>query len=143
LASRAMVSGCERGELPLVLVVDDDPNAARLVAAALLGEPCRVEQASSYAAAWQQLDRERPAMLVVEVDLPDGSGWDLIAALRQAGAGPAPPVVVSTASARPGAPEAHGLGVHWLPKPFRLRQARALLLPLLRAAAGPREQLER
>jgi two-component system response regulator HydG len=143
LASRAAASGCERGELPLVLVVDDDPNAARLVAAALLGEPCRVEQVCGYAAARQRLASERPAVLVVEIDLPDGSGWDLIAALRQEGAGPAPPVVVFTASARPGAPEAHGLGVHWLPKPFRLRQARALLLPLLRAAAGPGERAER
>ncbi|HZU04387.1 MAG TPA: response regulator [Chloroflexota bacterium] len=134
---------CGHGELPLVLVVDDDPNAARLVAAALLGEPCRVEQVGSYAAARQRLACERPAVLVVEIDLPDGSGWDLIAALRQEGAGSAPPVVVSTAQVRPGVPEARGLGVHWLPKPFRLRHARALLLPLLRAAGGPRGRSER
>jgi CheY-like chemotaxis protein len=118
---------------PLVLVVDDDPNAAAMVGAALGSEPCRVECVDSCAAARTRLALELPSLLVVDVDLP-GGGWSLIADLRADERARAIPVVVSSAGARPGDPAAPGLGIRWMTKPFHLSQARRLLAPLVRAA---------
>ncbi len=118
---------------PTVLVVDDDPNAAALLTAALRGESCRVDRVGSCAEARRRLTDALPSVLVVEPSLPDGSGWELIAELRQR-QGARLPVIVSTADSRPGASEARGLGIRWMTKPFHLRQARMLLTRLLRAA---------
>ncbi len=113
-------------------MVDDDPNAAALLGAALRGEPCRIEAETSCGAARARLADELPRVLVLEVDLPDGSGWELVRELRARDDARALPIVVTTARARPGAPEARGLAVRWMTKPFHLRQARLLLTPLLR-----------
>jgi two-component system response regulator HydG len=118
---------------PFVLVVDDDPNAAATVSAALGTEACRVECVDTCAAASARMARELPAVLVVDVDVP-GGGWSLIADLRADERARAIPVVVSSAGARPGDPAAPGLGVRWMTKPFHLSQARRLLAPLVRAA---------
>jgi len=118
---------------PLVLVVDDDPNAAAMVSAALGAEACRVESVDTCVAARARLARELPAVLVVDVDIA-GGGWSLIADLRADERARAIPVVVSSGGARPGDPAAPGLGFRWMTKPFHLSQARRLLAPLVRAA---------
>jgi len=118
---------------PLVLVVDDDPNAAAMVSAALGADACRVESVDTCAAARARLARNLPSVLVVDVDV-SGGGWSLIADLRADERAAAVPIVVSSAGARPGDPAAPGLGVRWLTKPFHLGQARRLLVPLVRAA---------
>jgi CheY-like chemotaxis protein len=117
----------------LVLVVDDDPNAAAMLSAALGSDACRVESVETCAGARARLARELPSVLVVDVDVV-GGGWSLIADLRADEKARAIPVVVSSAGARPGDPAAPGLGVRWMTKPFHLSQARRLLAPLVRAA---------
>jgi DNA-binding response OmpR family regulator len=71
---------------------------------------------------------------VIDVDLPDGGGWELAREVRGRPDARTLPIVITSARTRPGAPEARGLGVRWMTKPYHLRQARLLLTPLVRAA---------
>jgi PAS domain S-box-containing protein len=65
-----------------VLVVDDDPDACRLVSRIL--ESCRAEvtTASSMSGALDQIRRQRPNVLLSDLGMPDQDGFDLIRALR-------------------------------------------------------------
>lgn len=64
-----------------VLVVDDDPVVLLLVSALLQAEGWQVAQAATVAAAEQALRDGAPAVVVLDEQLPDGSGTALAARL--------------------------------------------------------------
>src|SRR5690242_16554936 len=78
-----------------VLVVDDEPYLADLVATALRYEGFEPATAGSSREALSQIDGFRPDLVVLDVMLPDGSGVETCARLR--GAGDSTPVVFLTA----------------------------------------------
>jgi DNA-binding NtrC family response regulator len=96
---------------PRVLHVDSDHDAA-LVLAALLVPETQVTHVPTLAAAQALLQREKFALVVLDPDLPDGDGADLLAEVRlfQAEAR------VLMYSARH--PEHHNAGSAFLPKPW-------------------------
>ena len=96
---------------PRVLHIDSDHDAA-LVLAALLVPETQVTHVPTLAAAQELLHREKFALVVLDPDLPDGDGVDLLAELRayQADAR------VLMYSARH--PEHHNAGSAFLPKPW-------------------------
>lgn len=69
----------------LVLVVDDDVSWCHSVAEALREAGYRVEMAHTGAEAIGLTEREAPAALVLDVQLPDMSGLDVLQQLRQSG----------------------------------------------------------
>ena len=64
-----------------VLLVDYDVSAAQALAS-LLGDEFHVTVAGSLRDAFQAVAEQAPALVVTELDLPDGSGLDLLRALR-------------------------------------------------------------
>ncbi|MFC3146970.1 response regulator transcription factor [Piscinibacterium candidicorallinum] len=79
-------SQCPRGGIR-VLMVDDDVHSRQRIARALHGDP-RVHlagQAESLAQARKLLGNESFQVLLVDLELGDGSGLDLIAEVRAAG----------------------------------------------------------
>jgi DNA-binding NtrC family response regulator len=96
---------------PRVLHVDSDHDAA-LVLAALLVPETQVTHAPTLAAAQELLQSEKFALVVLDPDLPDGDGADLLPEVRayQDGAR------VLMYSARH--PEQHNAGSAFLPKPW-------------------------
>jgi DNA-binding NarL/FixJ family response regulator len=78
-----------------VLLVEDDPVTRARIARVIEGHPkLRLAGAvGSVAAARAALERETPAVLLTDIDLPDGTGVALIAWLRARGAVTAPMVV--------------------------------------------------
>jgi DNA-binding response OmpR family regulator/signal transduction histidine kinase len=64
-----------------VLVVDDDPAIRAICAEVLRGHGYEVDEASSCAAAKQQVLEHRPELVLVDVQLPDGDGFSLLEAL--------------------------------------------------------------
>lgn len=80
--------------LPRVLHVEDDPDLRKIMQA-MLGDQYDVQQADNLQAAKQYLQNERFALILLDLELPDGNGADLLAAL------PAPnratPVVIFSA----------------------------------------------
>jgi CheY-like chemotaxis protein len=66
----------------LVLVVDDHEPNRRLLTMLLETEGYRVLGAGSVAETHQQLESHVPDAILMDVQLPDGDGLDVVAALR-------------------------------------------------------------
>lgn len=68
----------QQGDLPgLVLVVEDDENSADLLRTFVESQGYRTAVANSLADARQQLVLHEPAVILLDLHLPDGSGMDL------------------------------------------------------------------
>lgn len=77
-----------------VLVVDDSRFASEAVRLLCLASGARIRRAGSLGAARRHLSAYRPAVAVVDLGLPDGSGLELIAELDAAM--PRVPVILAT-----------------------------------------------
>jgi CheY-like chemotaxis protein len=82
-----------------VLVVEDELNVRKLVAVNLSSRGYVVLEASDVRQALEQLRSATPDLMVLDIKLPDLTGWDLLATITTGAAQPARfPVVVMTAS---------------------------------------------
>ena len=79
-----------------VLVVDDDRGILRTVQDALLSEGYTVHSAASGEEALAAVERQRPDLIMLDVNMPQVDGWEVLSRLRAA-AGQQTPVVVMTA----------------------------------------------
>jgi DNA-binding response OmpR family regulator len=79
-----------------VLVVDDEHTILAVVRDALESEGYAVDTAVCGEEALEWAERRRPDLIVLDVNLPDLDGWEVLSRLR-ATAGPQTPVVVMTA----------------------------------------------
>jgi PAS domain S-box-containing protein len=79
LASEVLAA---HGRNPVVLVVDDDPDACSLVRNALQRDGINVISASSGQEALALTRSLRPAVMVLDILLGDMTGWDVLAAIR-------------------------------------------------------------
>lgn len=89
------------GERPLILHVDDDRDILEVTASALSGA-AEMVAAESLAAARAELARRRPALVILDLGLPDGSGLELLAELGDEH-GRTVPVIVYSAQEMDGA----------------------------------------
>jgi DNA-binding NtrC family response regulator len=103
---------------PLFLLVDDERTFREFLAEALEAEGFRVLHAGTAAAALREARRVLPRVILLDQNLPDGSGLDLLPALAQLPVRPV--VIVITAHAQVGlAVDAVKSGAfHYLSKPF-------------------------
>jgi DNA-binding response OmpR family regulator len=123
----------ERGG-PVVLLVEDDPSLGDILGKNLEVRGYRVRRVETLAAALAALDTEAPGALLLDVNLPDGSGWDVLRALRAAGRR-VPTVVLSAVQiSRPRLAEFRPEAC--LPKPFPLEALLATVARLTRAPAA-------
>jgi PAS domain S-box-containing protein len=91
-----------RSTTPHILAVEDDPAGQRLLAAILRRAPgCTHQIAGTLAEARRLIDTTAPAILVLDVHLPDGNGLDLLRALRGRSDTARLPVAVITADGSP------------------------------------------
>jgi DNA-binding response OmpR family regulator len=100
-----------------ILVVDDDPKIVRLVRTYLEREGFRVVEASDGRSALAAVALEAPALVVLDLMLPEVDGLDVIRAVRRTA--PTPIIVLSARSAP--ADRIAGLAEgadDYLPKPF-------------------------
>ena len=87
---------------PRILCLEDDPDQAAYVRAILESANHQVAVAHDVADFECVLEQFRPDLLLLDVTLPDGSGIDLAAALRRAGAHAALPIIFLTGRASMG-----------------------------------------
>ena len=85
---------------PRLMVVEDDPFAAKLVKKALDGQPWQVGVASDGAAAFAMLRADRPAAILMDVNLPDVDGVVLTEQLKMNPALADIPILMLTSDAR-------------------------------------------
>lgn len=118
---------------PNVLVIEDDDAFARVIERNLTARGVLVRRAGTVAEACAMIAAERPDLLLLDINLPDRTGWDV---LRDPATGAAKvPVIVL--SATPLRPEriAEFKPVAYLPKPFPLEA-------LIRLVVGEPEGIE-
>ena len=84
-----------------VLVVDDHELNLKLLERLLEREGREVRAADSLAAAERALAEEHPAMIVLDLNLPDGSGLDLTRKLKAEPRTASIPIVACTAAVMP------------------------------------------
>lgn len=68
-----------------ILLVEDDPTTRAYLVALLETVPARIEAADSIAAALRMVGHQAHDLWLVDANLPDGSGIELLAALRARG----------------------------------------------------------
>ena len=78
-----------------VLIVEDDPALVHAISRNLSVRGYATESAMTLADALQAVNASCPALLLLDIDLPDGSGWDVLRALRAAGCEDTRVIVIS------------------------------------------------
>jgi CheY-like chemotaxis protein len=97
---------------PSILMVEDDWNLAVLYGRALEGSGCDVTIAETGAAALESASANRPDMIVMDLELPDQHGLEVIRTLRTApGTADLPMVILSSHHAPDLVKQADELGV--------------------------------
>ena len=61
-----------------VLVVEDDPQLRRIITSNLTARGHAVRQAADAAQALDALTTEHPDLLILDINLPDRTGWDVL-----------------------------------------------------------------
>lgn len=118
------------GSCNAILLVDDEPRLRRALALSLRGRDYRVTEATTAAEAVAAATTHRYDLMLLDVNLPDATGWDVLRALRDTGRD-LPVVVLSAVPPNPQRiKEFAPAGV--LHKPFPIDA----LLRLIRVACG-------
>ena len=124
-----------------ILLIEDDETIARGLVYSLEQEGWNVTWKETLAQGQKALEAEPYQLLLADVGLPDGSGYDLCASAKRRGV----PVIFATARGDEGS-VVLGLDLgadDYIVKPFRLRELASRIRAVLRRAAGEREQLVR
>jgi DNA-binding response OmpR family regulator len=101
-----------------VLIVEDDETLARILERNLVGRNIGVRRAASVGEALSAISATRPDLLVLDINLPDRSGWELLRSLR-ARRIEIPTIIISAARCAPERLAEFGT-LAYLPKPFPL-----------------------
>jgi CheY-like chemotaxis protein len=119
----------------LVLVVDDDPDILQTLALCLSTEGYRVVMASNGREALHVLDREQPAVILLDLMMPVMDGWQFVHELDSRGRRNVPLLILSADRAVQGHAQKLKANGH-LAKPFDLDE----LLRKVAQLAGPRQR---
>ena len=90
------IASSERGDVPVVVLVDDDRASLDLLSAYLDGSPTRVLRARDGVEALELIRRVLPAAIVLDIRLPRLDGWQVLAELKADPATAAIPVVIAS-----------------------------------------------
>ena len=80
-----------------ILVVDDEANIVELARMYLEQEGFRVEAADDGTAALEAITRQPPALMVLDLMLPEVDGWEVCRRVRQGKVAPELPIIMLTA----------------------------------------------
>ncbi len=130
-----------------VLVVDADANARREIRLACVQDGYEVLEAETGAAGLRELGTAHPSLVLLEVALPDGSGFDVCRELRRTDA-VVPVIMISARSDEIDVVVALEIGADdYVTKPLRMRELMARMAAHLRrtraeSAEAMRNRLE-
>jgi two-component system, OmpR family, KDP operon response regulator KdpE len=116
---------------PVAVVVEDEPRIRAFVAAALVEDGCRVVETGTARDGLAAVDRAKPALVLLDLGLPDRDGVEFIRDLRRWST--APVIVLSARSAEAEKIEALDAGADdYLTKPFGVGELLARVRVALR-----------
>lgn len=118
---------------PLVLVADDDPGLRRLIEVTLKNSGCEVTSVASGDAALAAIRALRPAVALLDVQMPGMSGWEVGKELKATGGAEHTTIVFLTSRT-----QEHDVlegfrsgGSEYLSKPFSPHELKARIGALL------------
>ena len=117
-----------------ILIVEDEATLRQVISRTLEARGHVVLGAETATDALRQLSDVKPDLLLLDINLPDRSGWDVLRELQRRGMN-VPTIVVSAVRVSPGR-LAEFRPVAYLPKPFPLDA----LLRLVEDSQSPREE---
>jgi DNA-binding response OmpR family regulator len=138
--------GQPAGSAPLVLLVDDERAIRTICRVNLEGEGLAVAEATDGAEALEEIRREPPSLVLLDVMMPRVDGWSVAERLAADDETREIPVVfLSARAAQEDRLRAQALGaVGYVVKPFDpIELAGTVRAVLARVARGEREQLNR
>ena len=100
-----------------VLMVEDDDTFARVVSRNLVSRGVTVRRAANATEASAQIHERRPDLVLLDINLPDRTGWDVLRECRDGGV---LPTIVLSATALSAERLAEFRPVAFLRKPFPL-----------------------
>jgi DNA-binding response OmpR family regulator len=116
-----------------LLVVDDDADLLAVVSFALRQAGMPVVQANSFGSALAEFRAEQPSLVILDINLPGGSGFDLCEAIRKVSA--VPIMMLTVRGEESDLVRALELGADdYMTKPFSPRTLIARVKALLRRA---------
>ncbi|MBX7214634.1 MAG: response regulator transcription factor [Thermoflexales bacterium] len=121
-----------------ILVVDDDPQIARLVQTYLEQAGFTTQVASNGEDALHAIRADKPDLVVLDLMLPDRSGWEITRIVRQDPTTSTLPIIMLTARVEE-TDRIIGLELgadDYVPKPFNPRELTARARAVLRRAVG-------
>jgi DNA-binding response OmpR family regulator len=101
-----------------ILIVEDEATLRRVIARNLVGRGHLVQEAESVGAALNAINDELPDLILLDINLPDRTGWDLLRELRRREI-VIPTIIVSAVRVSQGR-IAEFSPLAYLPKPFPL-----------------------
>jgi DNA-binding response OmpR family regulator len=114
-----------------VLVVEDDTVLSKAIHGALTRVGCKVRVADTCSEGMESALEQTPELLVLDIGLPDGTGLNLLSAIRQANTDKCIPVVVVSSERLTRAQlKEHGIE-RFIPKPFQMSYLVEAVLELL------------
>lgn len=124
---------------PTIAVIEDDEGMRGLITAVLESRGWRVAPFDSVGAALEALAAAPPDLLIVDVNLPDGCGLDLIGAVRDRTGSTVPAIVLSGQREERDIARGFAAGaIDFVAKPFRRDELLARCsVQLARAATSP------
>jgi DNA-binding response OmpR family regulator len=101
-----------------ILLIEDDESLRRILARHLRAQGYRVDEAASSEAATKVLGEGlRPGLVLLDLNLPGDTGWDLLRGPALEAAGSPPVVITSATTVSPKRLTEFGVA-GYLPKPF-------------------------
>jgi two-component system response regulator PilR (NtrC family) len=129
-----------RGELPRVLVVDDEPDIRELIDLTLSRMGLAAECVGTVAAAREALAGQRFQLCLTDMRLPDGEGLEIVRSIAEQYAQTPVAVITAFGSAENAVAALKAGAFDYLAKPVGLEQLRALVKSALRLPEGGAEE---
>ena len=122
--------------MSIVVVIDDDPHVRRFLRATLTGHGHAVHEAAGVAEGMRAIAEFRPAVVLLDLGLPDGDGMSVLRALRADAEAKIPVIVLSARGQEGDKVAALDSGADdYLTKPFGTGELMARIRVALRHAA--------
>jgi DNA-binding response OmpR family regulator len=121
---------------PQILIIEDDPAVGKSLQTGLLREDFRVDLKTNAADGLTYIQKNVPHLVILDIRLPDGSGFDVCRQMRQMGLHF--PIIILTAR-RDTLDKVLGLEIgadDYVTKPFHLRELVSRVRAHLRRAYG-------
>jgi DNA-binding response OmpR family regulator len=118
-----------------VLLVEDEPTLRRVIARNLMSRGLEVQEAGTAQDAIETATTTRPDLMLLDINLPDQTGWDVLRELRRRRS-EVPTIILSAVRVGPKRlDEFHPIA--YLPKPFPIEALLRLVFQARETRAVP------